>query len=267
VTIAHTGMREGNMKTKFLLLITFALALIIGIGLFAITKPSNNVVSVSKESFKEETSEYNINIEYPQISGLKNVPLQNVLNEKFKPNLENIRMSVLDYREVYRNLSAEQLEGVGKSEEKKTFETRFASQNLISISFEHSGYDGSSAHGGQRASVINYDLTTGKEIQLKDLFKKDSKYLQTISDFYLNDLASRFEGNDNIPGWPQPQIGAAPEENNFTNFVLTKDDLVILFNPYQVAPGAYGIQEIKIPYANLSNIINQKVLLNGLLHE
>jgi len=71
------------------------------------------------------------------------------------------------------------------------FDPYLTSNNIVSIRFIDAVYTGG-AHGNQQIVTKNFDLKTGREIQLKHLFKNDD-YLNYISKKAIEKLT-----NDNI---------------------------------------------------------------------
>jgi hypothetical protein len=59
--------------------------------------------------------------------------------------------------------------------------------------------------------------------------------------------------------------GTSATEDNFKVFVPHADGLHIIFNQYQVASYADGVQEITIPYSDLQNVINKNAQLGSFL--
>jgi hypothetical protein len=50
--------------------------------------------------------------------------------------------------------------------------------------------------------------------------------------------------------------GTKPEANNFRNWNLEEDGILITFEEYQVAPYVYGAQEVEIPYSVLKSYLS-----------
>ena len=50
--------------------------------------------------------------------------------------------------------------------------------------------------------------------------------------------------------------GAEPLANNYKNWNIGKNSLLITFDEYQVAPYVYGPQAIAIPFSALENILS-----------
>ena len=53
---------------------------------------------------------------------------------------------------------------------------------------------------------------------------------------------------------PQDMVeaGTAPEEENFSTFLLEEDGLTVYFNPYQVGPWAAGVVTVTLPLKELA---------------
>lgn len=94
------------------------------------------------------------------------------------------------------------------------------------------------------------DMTTGKQLQLKDLFKEDADYITVISEEIKKQMREQMEADENVRYWLEEEM----EEWNFqaiteeTLFYLNEDEqLVISFNEGDVAPMYMGVVEFVIP--------------------
>ena len=126
---------------------------------------------------------------------------------------------------------------------------------FFSIQFKISSYVQGAAHPNNRIVSFNYDLESGQELKLEQLFTPGSAYLQFISDFCKADLGKRQIGFDS------QQTGADPVAENFQIWNVGDDGLRITFNEYQVAAYAAGPQVVVIPYTVLKPIFNPNVFL------
>lgn len=132
------------------------------------------------------------------------------------------------------------------------------SDNFISILFHVSFYITGSAHPNHYVHSITYNLITNQQMHLSDLFQPDSDYLYAFSKFSIDSLMQNDYIN-NDPEWLK--TGAAPKEENFQNWNITPEGLLITFDPYQVAPYAAGFQEVTIPYSEIQSMIDNKSIL------
>lgn len=246
------------MNTKTTILTAAAIALILGAGIWIyLQNPQEPALpNITERVFEEETDEYLIHIAYPHIQNLSNPDVQTALNETFAPDADDIRNVLIEGQQEAREWALGDPDFVHQSYRRETFETQFVSQTLLSITFERIQYFGTEAHEMITAHVANYNLATGKEILLQDIFTKDSNYVQVLSDISIADLRNRLEFDIGITS------GAGPEEENFNKFAITERALVILFDPYQVASFSEGFQEVRIPYSQIENIIDTTGPLN-----
>jgi hypothetical protein len=119
-----------------------------------------------------------------------------------------------------------------------------------SFKFDFSFYSDGAAHPGHYSRTLNYDLGQARQLALADLFLPNSDYLGAISKYCFAELAKN-------PGFdPVFQQGAAPTLENYRDWNITADGLLITFDEYQVMPYASGPQTVTVPYAELAIIIN-----------
>ena len=119
-----------------------------------------------------------------------------------------------------------------------------------SVKFDITTYYAGAAHPGHYSITLNYDLASGREIALAELFVPGSNYLQTLSDISKTQLATRDIAFDSFSS------GANPLPENFNRWNISVDGLVITFDEYQVAPYAAGPQLVVIPFSELQGIEN-----------
>lgn len=122
--------------------------------------------------------------------------------------------------------------------------------DLWSLKLDFSFYADGAAHPGLYSITLNYDLGQGKELALSDLFLPNSNYLEVISNYCMAELSKQ-------PFFDVPfSEGAQPSPENYRNWNLTPDGLMITFDEYQVAPYAAGPQKVIVPYSELQAVIN-----------
>jgi hypothetical protein len=140
----------------------------------------------------------------------------------------------------------------GESSFSMGYDVTLGNSNLISILLGASGYAAGAAHELGDTNVLNYDLKAGRFLELSDLFKKDSPYLQFLSDYCIRSLTRRKVNDD--ADWIRQ--GAGPDPKNYKNWNLLDGGLLITFDQYQVAAYSEGIQEVFIPFSALKEITN-----------
>ena len=115
----------------------------------------------------------------------------------------------------------------------------------------------SEASGYEWDYFYTIDLTSGKKLELKDIFVDGVDYITPISENIKEQMRSQMEKDENISYWLDDEI----EESNFneiteeTNFYINQNnDVVICFNEGDVAPMYMGIIEFEIPAEVLKEI-------------
>lgn len=116
-------------------------------------------------------------------------------------------------------------------------------KGIISVRFNNSIYYAGAAHPNPFTRVLNFDLNTGTEIQLSEVFKPEVDYLTTLSNYCRRALQRR--------GMLMFPEGADPKPENYQNWNMGRNNLVITFDVYQVAPYAAGPQECQVPLSVL----------------
>ena len=132
--------------------------------------------------------------------------------------------------------------------------------DIWSFKFDVSFYADGAAHPGLNSATLNYDLGQGRELTLADLFLPGSNYLEAISTYCIAELSKQrfFDG-------PFSE-GAQPTPENYRNWNIAPDGLMITFDEYQVAPYAAGPQIVIVPYSGLQAVIDPLGALANLNH-
>jgi hypothetical protein len=232
-----------TVKTGICMLITAVLMLAISYMGFC---KADTSYTISENSIKTEKDRYKIEFKYPQMSGFKNSTGQAAFNAKIKTFVDNrVRKFTSDFIEN----DNPQTPPWGLYYE---YEIKYSSDNLISVVLEGSEYCGG-AHPNPEFRTILFNLNDGKEKTLASLFKQNTGYLKKISEITVNDLKKR-ENSEHF--WLEE--GAAAKSENFRYFYLTKNNLVMIIPPYQVAPYAMGTYKVPIAFKRIKEIIDHK---------
>ncbi len=123
------------------------------------------------------------------------------------------------------------------------YEVLYNGDKLLSV--EQRGYlFTGGAHGTTLYDVSTFDLTSGKELQLSDLFKPGSDYLARINKVVAEKVAA------------QPDTFFGPVEvKDGDKFYFDGKVLVVTYAPYEVAPYAAGVVSFIVPADSLSDIL------------
>jgi hypothetical protein len=128
-----------------------------------------------------------------------------------------------------------------------SYEPVTTTSSLLSLRFGVGFYARGAAHPGGYYVTLNYDVKMGKVLALADLFQPSARYLQVLAGYCIKQLSAK-----QVLDFPE---GAEPTEENYRNWNIKADGLLISFDSYQVAPYAAGPQEVVVPYSVLKNFV------------
>ena len=199
---------------------------------------------------KSERLRYEIDVSYPQIVGTEhlhirklNQHIKQLATEQYQWPLNTSKADLRYYREkwpeVFNSVDLD-------------YEIRLATDSVLSIYFIGYSYGIGAAHSVQYSFVMNYDLGSGKELKLADLFKPRSKYLEFISRYCIHELSKGTDhGSDFIF-----TDALAPIAENYESWNVTGDGIRFNFDACKVFGCAKGEQKVEIPFAALKEILN-----------
>ena len=206
---------------------------------------SQQVMLISQPSAEtNQTPPFTITSQMPQLTGSDD-PRLAAFNQRLTALVSN---EVDTFRQSFLQNTAPVMNN-GSSLD-VTYKLISQMDDIWSFKFDVSFYADGAAHPGLNSVTLNYDLGQGRELTLADLFLPGSNYLEAISAYCIAELSKQpfFEG-------PFAE-GAQPTPENYRNWNIAPDGLMITFDEYQVAPYAAGPQTVNVPYRALQAIIN-----------
>lgn len=118
---------------------------------------------------------------------------------------------------------------------------------IASVRLEFSPYAAGAAHPNHYSRSINFDMTTGKEMTLADVFKPGANAIRVMSKYATANLKAR-----DLLMFPE---GALPTPENYRVWNLSSKGIVMTFDHYQVMPYAAGMQEVTLPYRAIKTVL------------
>ena len=212
-----------------------------------------NGAKISSKLFEEKNKPkiFEMSAEYPEITGVApniaakfNLLAKNKALDEIAKFRKDLLAQTADDLKFMKNLGGTNTVEIG-------YNIARADDKIISISFGNSYYTGG-AHPNGYSFALNFDLKTGRELQLAGIFKPNSNYLKIISDYSIKSLKETL-GADADGEWIGK--GAGADASNFRSWNLTKKGLEINFDSYQVAPYVAGPQEVTIPFEDLKSVL------------
>ncbi|SHG65365.1 DUF3298 and DUF4163 domain-containing protein [Ornithinibacillus halophilus] len=196
-----------------------------------------SIATMSVSTGKDKT------IYYPQVYNMSNRQFERVINKKIIDESQAlIDIQVSDSPQTV-------VEMLG------TFEIKNNQQNVLSLSLTNYTYHHQAAHGMTYIKSLNFDLEKEKLINLEDLFKPNSNYIERISAIIQQQIEQR----------DLPLINDFTEISPNQDFYLADKTLVIYFQLYDLVPYAYGFPMFPISVYDIQDIINENGPLGRLM--
>jgi hypothetical protein len=185
---------------------------------------------------------YTIDAQVPALHGSNDQRVTNFNNEMTLL----IQQEISVFKDNLRELVNAPISSSSSFNEKFTLLS--APGNYLSLNFEIVKYIEGTAHPSSHRRTVTYNLEEGSDISLDSLFRPGSNYLSLISNYCLAQLTPK------IPGLLT--AGLNPNPDNYHEWNITPDGLLITFDENQVAASALGPQQVVIPYTELQTIID-----------
>lgn len=202
------------------------------------------VINTKKEI--SDTKTLDLTLQYPELQGLANAEVQNKLNSLFEKLAADAKNEGLE-NEKY--IVPEQIARNIKAETYFNYQVKYNWNGLLSIVFSDYQYRGG-AHGLTVQSSYTFDLKTGAELKIKDLFKSDFDYISMISSEVKKQMGER---GMTVLLAPFNSIKADQD------FYLSNNAVVVYFQAYEYLPYAYGIPEFYIDFQLVDGSVDPKL--------
>lgn len=216
-------------------------------GLSLVQKPEGQgTPQVQASEYTNEGPYHSIRVLYPEAPQKQRTSIEAEMQELVAQFKQNARVESLTPADI-------EIMSLG-GERKFTL----AAEYKTYVSGEYTSYlytiyeDMLGAHPNGYFMTFVFDAE-GNAVELGSLFPQNPNWLGELSLLVSNDVSAQYRaraGIDDLTGLLYPE-GLAPKVENFQNFVLDQDDLVIFIPPYQVAAYAAGSFEVRIPLADL----------------
>lgn len=160
----------------------------------------------------------------------------------------------------FENLTEEDvaIQGIG-GDRKYTLAMEYkAAEGSGYVSYVYTIYEDTlGAHPNVYYRTLTFDKD-GNERSFDDLFKKGSAYLERVSAAAAAEVKTELARRlDTAPGDAFFEEGVAPQSDNFRNFYIEGETLVLLFPPYQVAAYAAGAFQARLPLGDLKEVLKK----------
>jgi hypothetical protein len=196
-------------------------------------------VAVGYRTFQKVTPK--VTIHYPFVYGLVNHQVEMQINKAIIDTLNNL-MIELGFHDSYLQ------EMLGQ------FEIKTNERGIFSLSLNVYSFTGG-AHGMTIIKSLSFDVATGHQYELNELFKADSDYVTKLSAIIQK----------KITDWETPLLEEFTDIRNDQDFYLADHSLVIYFQLYEITPYVAGFPYYPIPILDIQDIIKPEGPLEKLL--
>jgi hypothetical protein len=196
---------------------------------------------------KSESLRYDIDVTYPQIAGPEDAEIRKV-NQIIRQRVtEGLEWPLRPAEAVLRLARDEQPLAFNKIN--LIYETGLATDTYLAIRIM--GYsDTINAPGAITHNlVMNFDLASGKQLKLSDIFKPGSKYLEIISLYCIDDL-------ERTTGRAPSRTALAPLAENFANWQITSNGISFNMDGCKVYACKESDTTVEIPFSEVKRFLN-----------
>jgi hypothetical protein len=190
---------------------------------------------------------YTVKVSYPAISG-ENGQAFNAAIKNLVTNLtNNFTKDLQSPEQLNKNASASSIKLDNNSNELDiSYKVMYNRDSKVSLRFTYFMSYFMSAHPVTLYQTFTYNVAQNKELQLSDMFKPGADYLTVLSNYCQQQLLAKLTANNKSDA-QQISAGAGPKQENYMLWNIVPKGLLISFNPYTVAAGYVGVQQVLVP--------------------
>jgi len=195
-------------------------------------------VKLDCQEVKSESQLVNIDLNIPVIKGMQNGQIQTKLNSILVNEAEKRKEAIIE--EAQLNSDFILSEPYHTYALVSRFNQYYVTENILSFYVDYYTYTGG-AHGMTDRVAYNFDLNTGEELALSDLYEPGFDYAAMINERVQAEINLSpeiyFEGEWGFKGISEDQ-----------RFYLENGNIIVYFLQYEIAPYAAGIRSFAIPF-------------------
>ncbi len=183
-------------------------------------------------------------IDYPQIGPVTHVYVQQSINEAIVHLVESLIAAQQEKQGVH---SFTEMIGL--------FEIKTNERNILSLTLSNYAYAYPHANGLTVMGSLTFDVETGRQYELNDLFLPGSPYIERLSTLVKQQITER----------DIPVIGEFSSISPQQEFYIADKALVLYFQSIEITPHYVGIPMFPISVYQLEDIINPEGPLGRML--
>jgi len=182
-------------------------------------------------------------IDYPFATGFKTLNIQNIINSRIiKTVNETGKLLEQGYKSPQMTVQG-------------WYEIKTNEKGVLSLSIGNYTIAYPAAHGLTIIKSLTFDISTGKEYRLEELFKPGSDYVGTLSKIIERQIKER----------EIPILGEFKGIRPNQDYYIADKALVIYFQLYEITPYAFGFPMFPISVYEIQDIIREGSPLAAML--
>lgn len=215
-----------------------------GTAIFVMAVPTEIHV---QDHHNKSTEDYlNLDMHYPEISGLSDKKFQKTVNAYFKEHVMQLQKDVKkdakkEYKESINNTP------VCKYEVISNYNTKESLRPYLVIGLFDYTYTGG-AHGLPEQSYITLDISANEIVTLDQLFDTKIDYKNQLKELIVKQIEERTDKKQRFFDDFYDHI-TIQDDQNF--YIKPNGDLTIVFNVYEIAPYSTGVIEFTLKKESL----------------
>jgi len=182
-----------------------------------------------------------INVNYPIVINLPHPAVEKKINTDIIHALNKLLIEQGFYSEHL-------VEMVG------AYEIKTNERGVLSLTLTVYSFTGG-AHGLTITKSLTFDVKTGKQYELSELFKPDSDYVKILSDIIEKKIVE----------WDVPLLEDFTQIRRDQDFYIADHSLVIYFQVYELTPYVYGFPYFPITIKDIESIIREGGILEKMI--
>lgn len=205
-----------------------------------------NIVNVlTGGRFELKDGGYEADIETPEITGLGNKELENLLNKEFRHNAEEIKNQFIsDMEEIKKEYSGDEVHmGVSMGYKVKTNNDKILALDVYVVNTAGSSSD--------EHKYYTIDKKTEKLLTLDEIYKNTPDYKKILAEYIEKEMNHRNDEEEGLFFLPDDEFGGEDTKKALENinkfYINDSGKVVICFDKYEIAAGAQGSPEFEIP--------------------
>lgn len=211
-----------------------------------------NTIQIKINEMKYKDEYIKENLKYPEVQGLTNKEVQDFINNSIKNDVMEFKRQMEETAKEYGEEAKRNGEDFVPFVISSIYDVTYNKNDIISISLIYHQYI-NSLNSYIQASY-NFDISNGRSMSLKDLFKEGVDYQKVINKEIRKELLLNKEKY--FPNTAENFEGIA----KYHPFYIENGDIVVYFGFHEIAPIASQIPIIRIPFSSLRSYVKPKFL-------